>query len=89
MDKSVIPVLVVRTEVFECSRPPDKPGKYLLLCFEWAGNENNRPAFPWWEIKHWDGRDWNRRQYGFDTGGCEQFQPVAWCELPPVSWVQK
>ena len=62
---------------------PPEPGKYLLLCYEWVGNHLSKPDAPDWFIRTWDGKQWSRRQYTFDTGGYENFEPRAWCELPP------
>jgi hypothetical protein len=74
-------------ELFDVAQTPKKVGLYLLLCFEWVGMRNEKPAFPSWEMKHWDGKHWNRKSYTFDTGNYESFEPVAWCELPPVACI--
>jgi len=86
MDMSAVPDAVWRLPVFDASRNPKRPGKYLALCFEWVGGIDRKPADPSWSIRRWDGQNWSRKHYTFDTGGCEEFEAVAWCNLPCVFW---
>jgi len=43
----------VMLEVHPGHLKPQKPGEYLLLCFEWVGGNNDQPEFPEWEIRQW------------------------------------
>jgi hypothetical protein len=84
MDMAAVPDAVWRLPVFDASRTPRRPGEYLALCFEWVGGKDGKPEDPSWSIRHWSGTGWSRKRYTFDTGGYEEFEAVAWCELPCV-----
>jgi hypothetical protein len=69
--------------IVRSTTPPDKPGSYLLLAWEWVGVYSDRPRDPRWRIRHWDGARWESERYTFDTGNYENFEPYAWSRLPP------
>lgn len=70
---------------------PIKPGKYLILAFEWTGLYKEKPAQPQWFIRSWYQAvspgvgHWERQKYYWDTGGYEYFEVVRWQELPPTT----
>jgi len=86
MDMKVIPIGQATLKVFTGLLRPKERGYYLLLCFEWVGLKSSKPKHPTWKIAGWDGKNWDRKVYTFDTGGYEEFEAVAWCELPSVEW---
>jgi hypothetical protein len=63
---------------------PTKPGRYLVLAYEWVGLQRERPEKPEWFIRHWRDGDWERQRYYWDTGGYENFEVVRWQDLPPI-----
>lgn len=74
----------VNLRVSDARTPPKAEGRYLLLCFEWVGMKADKPKEPSWELRSFRQGNWQRKAYYHDTGCMECFQPVAWCELPPV-----
>jgi hypothetical protein len=68
--------------IVKADTPPDRPGLYLLLAWEWVGTDASRPRDPSWSIREWGGREWEHQTYHFDTGCMENFEPHAWCRIP-------
>lgn len=77
--------------VYPASRPPELPTRVLLLAFEWVGLAKDKPENPQWYIRWWDGKAWEKFRYSSDTGGYENFQPIAWMQCPVVDpvWVRR
>jgi hypothetical protein len=82
----IIPDKQLSLNVFDVLYKPRRKGVYLLLCFEWVGLGKDKPQLPSWDLKEWNGSHWSRKQYTFDTGCMENFQPLAWCDLPSADW---
>ena len=89
MNMQFVPDDVWKFNVFDGSRRPNKTGRYMLLSFEWVGLHTSKPQLPVWNIREWDGKDWQRKSYTFDTGGMDNFEAVAWCETPCTFWDAK
>ena len=74
---------------------PKKGGKYLLRFYEWVGLPKDKPAEPDWDCRTWHPEriehgkkiraSWGRKAYYWDTGGYENFEPLAWAEVTPPS----
>jgi hypothetical protein len=75
---------VYQTVINSAHYTPACAGVYMLLRYEWVGGTAQKPIDPSWQVTLWDGASWQKKRYTFDTGGLENFEAVAWCELPPV-----
>ena len=77
---------IIRTWIHDASSDPPEFGEFMLLCREWVGGADQRPAEASWVIRDFDQGRWQRAQYSFDTGGYEEFEAVAWARLPSNLW---
>ena len=62
---------------------PTADGVYLLLSYEWVGHAEDKPKNPYWHLRRYTTAcGWEKRRWGFDTGGYENFEAVRWEPLP-------
>lgn len=70
--------------IHPASEKPKTEGFYLCLAYEWVGLERDKPKKPDWKVRYYAAKNWERRNYTFDTGCLENFEAVEWSELPEV-----